>query len=155
MTVTVVNPPRVRLELPRLIAVDPMVSDELVSAELGMLVRVLVDPLIDLLVKVCDPDKVATVLSMAIVTADPPLKLVPDKPVPMVNALVVLAVIVPEEPKDTVCPLKVTDELLRLPLPMFVRVFVDPLMDLLMSVCVSVSVATVESIAMVTGAEPL
>jgi ABC-type transport system involved in cytochrome bd biosynthesis fused ATPase/permease subunit len=71
--VTDVSPAKVKLVAPKLIAVDPTVSDELVSAELGMLVRVLVDPLIDLLVKVCVPVKVATVESIAMVTADEPL----------------------------------------------------------------------------------
>ena len=73
VTVTVVSPPRVRLELPKLIAVVPTVSDELVSDALPMFDRVLVDPLIDLLVRVCVPVKVATVESIAMVTADEPL----------------------------------------------------------------------------------
>ena len=46
---------------------------ELVNAEFGILVRVLVEPEIDLLVKVCDPVSVATVESMAIVTGAEPL----------------------------------------------------------------------------------
>jgi hypothetical protein len=129
-----VRPAKVVAVPPKLIDVDPTVSDELVSAELGMLVRVLVDPLIDLLVKVCVPVRVATVESIATVTADPPLKLVPVKPVPMVKALVVLAVIVPVDPKDTVWPLKVTDELVRLLLPMLDKVFAAPLIDLLVRV---------------------
>ena len=45
---------------------------------------------------------VTTVLSIAIVTAELPLKLVPVKPVPIVKAFVVFAVIVPDPPKDTV-----------------------------------------------------
>jgi hypothetical protein len=71
---------------------------------------------------------------MAMVTADPPLKLVPLNPVPMVKAFVVLAVIVPEEPKDTVWLLKVTDELVRLLFPMLDKVFAAPLIDLLVRV---------------------
>jgi len=47
-----------------------------------------------LLVRVCVPVNVATVESIAIVTAVEPLKLVPDKPVPIVSAFVVFAVIV-------------------------------------------------------------
>jgi hypothetical protein len=43
-----------------------------------------------LFVKVCVPDNVATVLSIAIVTAVEPLKLVPDNPVPIVKAFVVV-----------------------------------------------------------------
>ena len=54
-------------------AVVPTVSDELVSDELPMFDRVLVDPLIDLLVRVWVPVKVATVESIAMVTADEPL----------------------------------------------------------------------------------
>lgn len=73
VTVTVVNPPKVRLDAPKAIAVVPTVSDELVRLAFAMLVRVLVDPLIDLLVRVCVPVKVATVESIAMVTADEPL----------------------------------------------------------------------------------
>ena len=49
------------------------------------------------------PVNVATVESIATVTADDPLKLVPERPVPMVNAFVV----VPPPatvPQDTVLP---------------------------------------------------
>ena len=53
-----------------------------------------------LLVRVCVPVNVATVESIATVTADDPLKLVPESPVPMVNAFVV----VPAVPQDTVLP---------------------------------------------------
>ena len=102
-------------------------------AELGMLLNVLLAPDMVLLVRVWTPVKVATVESIAIVTADPPLKLVPLNPVPIVNALVVLAVMVAEPPKDTVEPLNVTELLVRLVLPMLVRVFVAPLIDLLVN----------------------
>ena len=101
------------------------------------------------------PDKVATVESMAMVTAEPPLKLVPLKPVPMVSALVVLAVIVPEPPKATAVPLKVTWELVSAELGMFDSVFEAASIVLLVSVCVPDKVATVESIAIVTADEPL
>ena len=47
-----------------------------------------------LFVSVCVPVNVATVESIATVTAPEPLNDVPDKPVPIVNALVVFAVIV-------------------------------------------------------------
>ena len=80
------------------------------------------------------PVNVATVESMAIVTGDPPLKDVPDRPVPMVKGEVVLAVIVAEPPKDTVDPLKVTEELVRLELPMLLRVLLEPLIVLLVRV---------------------
>ena len=49
----------------------------------------------------------------------------------------------------------VIDEFVKLELAMFDNVLVEPLIDLLVNVWVPVSVATVESIAMVTGAEPL
>ena len=52
MTVTVVNPAKVRLDAPKAIAVVPTVTDELVRLAFAMLVSVLVAPLIDLLVKV-------------------------------------------------------------------------------------------------------
>ena len=63
----------------------------------------------DLFVKVCVPVNVATVESIAIVTAEDPLNEVPVNPVPIVNALVVLAVIVVEPPKETDCPFTVTE----------------------------------------------
>ena len=75
------------------------------KAELGMLEKVLLAPDIDLLVSVCEPVKVATVLSIAIVTAADPLYEVPDKPVPIVNAYGLAAVIVPDAPKATFTPL--------------------------------------------------
>ena len=58
-----------------------------------------------LLVNVCVPVNVATVESIAIVTGVEPLYEVPVNPVPMVSALVAVAVIVPDEPKATVTPL--------------------------------------------------
>ena len=105
MTVTDVRPPNVRLDAPKAIAVVPIVTEEFVRAELGMLVNVLLEPLIDLLVNVCEPVNVATVLSMAIVTAAEPSYEVPLRPVPMVKACGLAAVIVPEAPKATVTPL--------------------------------------------------
>ena len=63
---------------------------ELVIEEFAILLKVFLDPLIVLFVSVCVPDNVATVESIAIVTAADPLKDVPDKPVPMVNAFVVV-----------------------------------------------------------------
>ena len=73
VTATDVNPPKVREDAPKAILVVPTVTDELVRLELPMLVRVLVDPLIDLFVRVCESVKVATVESIAIVTAVEPL----------------------------------------------------------------------------------
>ena len=134
VTATEVNPPRVSEVPPRLITVDPMVNDELVRALLGMSVSVFVDPLIDLFVNVCVPVNVATVESMAIVTAAPPLNDVPLSPVPMVSAFVVLAVIVADPPNATVLPLKVTLELDSATLGMFVNVLDAPDIDLLVRV---------------------
>jgi hypothetical protein len=92
---------------------------------------------------------------MAIVTGVDPLYEVPLKPVPIVNAEEAVAVTVTEPPKETVEPLIVIVELLRLPLAIFVNVFDEPLIVLLVSVCVPVSVTTDESIAIVTLDEPL
>ena len=72
MTVTEVRPPRVKLVAPRAIAVVPIVTDEFVSAEFGMLVNVFDDPDIDLLINVWLPVRVATVESIAIVTGVDP-----------------------------------------------------------------------------------
>jgi hypothetical protein len=126
----------------------------LVKALLGMALNVLDAPLIVLLVSVCAPVSVATVLSMAMVTGVAPLKDVPDSPVPMVRALVVLAVTVVDPPKLTELPLIVIALLVRLELPMLLKVLDAPLMVLFVSVCAPVNVATVESMAMVIGAEP-
>ncbi len=49
----------------------------------------------------------------------------------------------------------VTELFVRLALAMFDRVLLEPLIVLLVNVCVPVRVATVESIAIVTAAEPL
>ena len=73
----------------------------------------------------------------------------------MVKAFGFTAVMVADPPKDTVEPLNVTELLVRLELPMFVSVLLDPLMLLLVRVWAPVKVATVESMAMVTGEEPL
>ena len=79
----------------------------------------------------------------------------PDSPVPIVKVLGLTAVIVAEPPKATVEPLNVTDEFVRLELPMLLSVLFAPLIVLLVSVCAPVKVATVESIAIVTGVDPL
>jgi len=51
------------------------------------------------------------------------------RPVPIVKALGLTAVIVPDPPSATETPLYVTDELVRLAFPMFDSVFVVPLID--------------------------
>ena len=87
---------------------DPNATPEMVlltKALFGMLVNVLLDPLIDLLVNVWMPVKVATVESIEIVTGVDPLNDPPSNPVPIVNVSVVLEVIVPDDPKATVTPL--------------------------------------------------
>ena len=136
MTVTVVNPPKVRLDAPKAIAVVPTVTEELVRLEFAMLVSVLLEPLIVLFVSVCVPVNVATVESIAIVTAEEPLYEVPVNPVPMVKALVAVAVTVTEPPRLTEEPLIVIALLVRLALAMLVSVLVEPLIDLLVSVSV-------------------
>ena len=58
----------------------------------------------------------------------------PVNPVPIVKALGLTAVMVPDAPKATATPLYVTELLVKLELPIFDKVFVDPLMLLLVSV---------------------
>lgn len=87
-----------------------------------------------LLVSVCTPVSVATVESMAIVTAAEPLYEVPDRPVPIVNALVAVAVTVPEPPNEIAVPLTVTELLVSEALPMFDSVLLAPEIVLLVSV---------------------
>ncbi len=130
VTATEVKPPRVNEEAPRAIAVVPTVTELFVNEAFAMLLSVLLLPLIDLFVSVWAPVKVATVESIAIVTGDPPLKLVPDKPVPMVKAAVAVAVMVPEAPSATLTPLKVTELLVKAAFGMLLNVFELPLIDL-------------------------
>ena len=73
----------------------------------------------------------------------------PVRPVPMVKALEAVAVTVIEPPNDTADPLIVTELLSSDALGMALRVFVAPLIDLPVSVCVPVKVTTVESIDIV------
>jgi hypothetical protein len=98
-----------------------------------------------LLVNVWIPVNVATVLSMAIVTGAVPLKEVPLRPVPIVSVLIEKG-IVSEPPRETELPLIVMDELVSEALPMFDKVFVDPLMLLFVSVSV-VALPTKVSVA--------
>ena len=100
----------------RELRLEPSATPEIVlllKALLGMALNVLDAPLIVLLVSVCVPVSVATVLSMAMVTGAEPLKVVPDNPVPMVRALVVLAVTVVDSPKLTELPLIVIELLVK------------------------------------------
>ena len=83
-----------------------------------------------LFVSVCVPVSVATVESIAIVTAEEPLYDVPDKPVPMVKALDAVAVTVTEPPRLTADPLIVIALFVRLALPILLSVFVAPEIDL-------------------------
>ena len=92
---------------PRACAVEPNVMLLLVRLVLAILDNVLVDPLMVLLVSVCAPVRVATVESMATVTPALPLKLVPERPVPIVSVLGVLAVMVAVPPDAIVVPLTV------------------------------------------------
>jgi hypothetical protein len=94
---------------PKATFVVPKVTELFVSELLSMFVSVLLEPLMVLFVSVCVPVSVATVLSIAIVTGTLPLKLVPVKPVPMVSAFGVAAVIVVLPPKLTALPLIVTE----------------------------------------------
>ena len=72
----------------------------------------------------------ATVESIAIVTGVEPLKDVPESPVPIVKAAVVLAVIVPEAPRATLTPLYVTELLSSDAFGIALSVFVAPDIDL-------------------------
>jgi len=74
------------------------------------------------------------VLAIAIVTGAEPLKLVPLKPVPIVNVLVVAAVTVIDPPSDTELPLMVIELLVSELLPMLESVLLAPLIVLLVSV---------------------
>ena len=69
----ILTPAKVLRVFPNETELEPIVMELLTNAEFGMLVSVLVEPLIDLLVNVCAPAKVATVESIAIVTAVEPL----------------------------------------------------------------------------------
>ena len=100
--------------------------------------NVLLVRLIVLLVSVCEPVSVATVESIAIVTGAEPLYDTPLRPVPMVKALVAVAVTVIEPPRATLLPLIVIELLVRLALPMFDNVLFVPLIVLLVRVCESV-----------------
>ena len=73
----------------------------------------------------------------------------------MVKAAEAVAVTVTEPPRLTEEPLIVIELLVNDALAMLLKVFVEPEIDLLVNVCVPVKVTTVESIAMVTGVEPL
>ena len=92
--VTDVNPANVVELAPRAIAVVPTVIELFVKEALAILLSVFDAPLIVLFVNVCEPVRVATVESIAIVTAAEPLNDVPLNPVPIVSALVVFEVIV-------------------------------------------------------------
>ena len=76
----------------------------------------------------------ATVESIALVTAAEPLYEVPDSPVPMVKALEAVAVTVTDPPRLTDDPLIVTELFVRLELPIFESVFEAPLIVLLVRV---------------------
>lgn len=116
-----------------------------------ILLRVLLLPLIVLFVRVWVPVKVATVESMAIVTPDEPLKLPPDRPVPMVKVPVVDAVMVPEAPRATLTPLNVTELLSREAFGMAVNVFKAP--DMVLPVKV-LGISAFTSKRNEVGAEP-
>ena len=150
----VVVPDVTDIDPPSATGVPLIVIELLSSAALGILVNVLVAPLIDLLVNVCMPVNVATVESIAIVTGADPLKLVPVKPVPIVNVSIEVVIVI-DPPRLTGVPLIVIELLSSATLGIADNVFVAPLIDLPVNVCVPVSVTTVELIAIVTAVEPL
>ena len=119
-----VTPENVVTVAPNATEVDPIVTVELVNDEFPILLKVLVEPLIDLLVRVCVPVSVATTLvSIAIVTALAPVYELPVKPVEIVNALGFAAVTVPLAPKAIAVPLMVVELLTNMVL---VTVAVSP-----------------------------
>ena len=79
----------------------------------------------------------------------------PLKPVPMVSAFGLAAVIVPDAPSAMAVPLTVTALLVRLALPMLDNVLFDPLTVLLVSVCVSVVPTTTPAGITFCAAAPL
>jgi hypothetical protein len=93
-----------------------------------MLVSVFEAPSIVFCVNVCVPVSVATVESIAIVTLEEPLYEVPESPVLIVSVPLDVAVTVIVPPSETVEPLIVIDEFVRLPFAIFESVFVEPLM---------------------------
>lgn len=115
------------------VALPTRVSVEVGSVRVPLFTMVAMTGAVKVLLdRVCEPVRVTTVESILIVRAADPLKVVPEsncRPVPTVRALVVLAVIVPDEPSATATPLYVTEEFVRLALPMFDNVFVDPLIE--------------------------
>ena len=122
------------IDPPRLTGVPLIVIELFVRELLPILVNVLVDPLIDLLVNVNELlDVATTVVSIAIVTGAVPLKLVPVKPVPMVNVSIEVVIDI-DPPRLTGVPLIVMELLVNPELGILVNVFVDPLIDLFVSV---------------------
>jgi hypothetical protein len=115
---------------PKLMVSDPNVIVLFVRLALPILLSVFVEPLIDLFVSVWLPVRVATVESIAMVIGVEPSKLVPVRPVPMVRAAVVLAVIVPDAPRATLTPLYVTELLSSDAFGIAVNVFKAPDIDL-------------------------
>jgi hypothetical protein len=109
VTATDANPVNADAVAPNETEVDPTVTEELVRLPLAILVSVLDDPLIVLFVSVCVPVNVATVESMAIVTADEPLYDVPVSPVPIVKAFDAVAVTVPDPPREIDDPFTVIE----------------------------------------------
>ena len=75
----------------------------------------------------------------------------PDRPVPIVKALVAVAVIVPDAPKATVEPLNVTELLVKLPFAMLDSVLLEPLIVLLVRVSDPANVDNVPVVGKVTA----
>jgi hypothetical protein len=80
----------------------------------------------------------------------------PDKPVPIVNAFGLTAVIVPDAPNATVTPLYVTELFVNALLGMLVNVFLmHPDIDLFVNVSVPANVANVPVVGRVTPVVPV
>lgn len=128
-----VNPATVLVVPPREIDVDPSVKLEVVKADVGIFVNVLNEPLIDLLVNVsvvARPTSVSVVVGSVNVAAP----FLMDDIVGVVN--VKLATVDTESPREIFVVPKVIALYVNAPLGILVNVFVDPLIDLLVSVSV-------------------
>ena len=130
VTATEVNPANVRLVAPRLIAVEPIVKDEFVSALFGIFVSVLVEPLIDLFVNVSVVAR-PTSVSVEVGNVNVPVFTI-EAMVGVISSRFVMLVAVP--PSETVVEPSVIELLVSALFGKFVNVFAEPDIDLLVKV---------------------
>jgi hypothetical protein len=120
----------VELVAPRLIAVEPIVKDEFVSALFGIFVSVLVEPLIDLFVNVSVVAR-PTSVSVEVGNVNVPVFTI-EAMFGVISCRFVTLVAVP--PSETVVEPSVIELLVSAPFGIFVNVFEDPDIDLLVKV---------------------